>query len=736
MDITHPEDQGCDMPLIERALETGEPFVIEKRFIRSDGKVAWVRNTISQLDDSKQLQSVCVDISEQKRAEEELQRHQRELLDFFEHATLGLHLVGPDGTILRANQAELDMLGYSREEYVGRNIAEFHADAPVLDEILHCLSQGKVLKEHPARLRCKDGSIRHVVIDSSALFEDGEFIHTRCFTRDVTERVRSEESLLERERSFREMIDALPAAIYTTDADGRLTHFNPAAVEFSGRTPELGTDQWCVTMKLYQPDGQPLAHEDCPMAVALKEQRSVFGCEAIAERPDGSRVWFAPYPTPLFDEEGRLTGGINMLVDITERKEANEAQIKRSRENAALFQLSEALQKARDLGDVYESAVDSVLSALCVDRASILLFDSDKVMRFVASRKLSETYRNAVEGHSPWTYGESNPQPICIDDVRSSDLPQGLKDVVETEGIRSLAFIPLVANDDLIGKFMVYYDKPHSFAPDEIQLAMTIGGQLAQGILGKQAEEELRASEARLRELSEQLEDLVSERTAELIQINEQLQGFTYSVAHDLRQEIRGISSNASLLLLDAGESLDEENRATLGRLANNAKKLAALIDALLAYARLGKQEPNMLPFDMTSLSEEVAAYVIEHGSCKPGTRFRVSPGMTARGDEAMIRIVLVNLLENACKYSRNTATPIIEVGQEGDSFFVRDNGIGFSMKYVHKLFQPFERLHRDCEYSGTGIGLANVKRIIEKHGGAVWAKGEVGEGATFHFKL
>jgi PAS domain S-box-containing protein len=134
---------------------------------------------------------------------------------------------------------------------------------------------------------------------------------------DFIERNQAEQALQENERRFREMLDALPAAIYTTDAEGRLTYFNPAAVEFSGRTPELGTDQWCVTWKLYYSDGTPMPHDECPMAIALKENRVVRGAEAVAERPDGKRIWFEPYPTPLRDDEGRVVGGINMLLDVT-----------------------------------------------------------------------------------------------------------------------------------------------------------------------------------------------------------------------------------------------------------------------------------------------------------------------------------------------------------------------------------------------------------------------------------
>ena len=140
---------------------------------------------------------------------------------------------------------------------------------------------------------------------------------------DITERRRAEEAV--RESRFREMIDALPAAIYTTDAKGRLTHFNPAAVEVSGRTPELGTDRWCVGWKLYRPDGTPLPHEEYSMAIALKEGRDIRGEQIIAERPDGAARWLEPYPTPLRDTEGRDIGRIYMLVDITERKQAEHA---------------------------------------------------------------------------------------------------------------------------------------------------------------------------------------------------------------------------------------------------------------------------------------------------------------------------------------------------------------------------------------------------------------------------
>ncbi|MHB8734034.1 MAG: PAS domain S-box protein [Terriglobales bacterium] len=433
-----------------------------------------------------------------------LRRSEANLRDFVETAAIGLHWVSGEGIVLWANQAELDLLGYPREDYIGRHIAAFHADEPVLEDILARLSRGDALREYPARLRHQDGSIRHVLISSSALFEDGRFVHTCCFTRDVTarneaverlqeqsrldafaaqigkhliesgnlpdmlhrctqtmvdqlgavfariwtlnrpdnvlelqassgiytrldgsharvpvgslkigriaaerkphltnqvigdprvpeqewarregmvafagypliiedrllgvmamfsrhalsdvtlqamarvadqiavgiERKRVEQALRESEGRLHELVEALPAAIYTTDAHGRITMFNQAAVEFSGRVPTLGSDAWSVSWKLYETDGTPLPHDRCPMAIALQEGRPVRGCEAIAERPDGTRRNFIPYPTPLYDGSGRLKGAVNMCVDITDRKRAEEALRKSQAQLQVLF---------------------------------------------------------------------------------------------------------------------------------------------------------------------------------------------------------------------------------------------------------------------------------------------------------------------------------------------------------------------------------------------------------------
>jgi PAS domain S-box-containing protein len=252
--------------------------------------------------------------------------HVLSILEFFDNGAVPLHVVDSDGIIRQANKAELALVGYPAEEYVGRNIEEFHADKAAISQVMELLQSGQTVRAFPAQLRTKDGLIRHVEITSSPHFENGRFVNTRCFTMDVTELVMARAEAAAKDDAMRQVLDSLPAAVYTTDREGRITYFNRAAVEFAGREPALGQDEWCVTYRLRTMDGAFLPHDQCPMAVALKENRAVRGVEALAERPDGTLVPFMPFPTPLWDAAGELVGAVNMLVDVSQRKEAEANQ--------------------------------------------------------------------------------------------------------------------------------------------------------------------------------------------------------------------------------------------------------------------------------------------------------------------------------------------------------------------------------------------------------------------------
>ncbi len=248
-----------------------------------------------------------------------------DLRDFFENGSLPLHLVGGDGTILHANKAELKLLGYEADEYIGHHIADFYVERDAANDVLARLSAGEEINKYQAQMRARDGSIKHVEITSSGRFMDGELVNTRCFTVDVTELTLARQELKRQDDRLHQILDSLPIAVYTTDRTGTITYYNRAAAEFAGREPEIGKDEWCVTYRLFTADGKELPHAECPMAIALKEKRPVRNVEAFAQRPDGTLVPFLPFPTPILDENGELTGAVNMLLDLTALKKAEEA---------------------------------------------------------------------------------------------------------------------------------------------------------------------------------------------------------------------------------------------------------------------------------------------------------------------------------------------------------------------------------------------------------------------------
>jgi PAS domain S-box-containing protein len=307
------------------------------------------------------------------------------------------------------------------------------------------------------------------------------------------------------------VLEAIPAAVYICAADGLIVRFNGRAAELWGRTPEIGdTDErFCGSFRLYHLDGRLLPHARTPMATALRTGKAQRDKEVMIERPDGSRIVASVQIDTLKDRYGRVHGAINCFQDITERKRTEQSLARRMEEQAALYRITDSLHRAQSLTDVYDSALDAILRALPCQRASILLFDEAGVMRFVAWRGLSDDYRRAVDGHSPWTPDAKDPKPICVDDIESADLAEPLRATIRAEGIGALAFIPLVTGGKLVGKFMSYYDAPHVFTDAELHLAVAIGRQLGFGVERIRAEEARRESEARERASAAELRTIM-----------------------------------------------------------------------------------------------------------------------------------------------------------------------------------------------------------------------------------
>jgi signal transduction histidine kinase len=250
----------------------------------------------------------------------------------------------------------------------------------------------------------------------------------------------------------------------------------------------------------------------------------------------------------------------------------------------------------------------------------------------------------------------------------------------------------------------------------------------------------IQARDQSLVEARTQLEDRVRDRTAELKAANQELEAFTYSVSHDLRAPLRHVTGFANLLQQHAASQLDDQGRRYLTTNTDAAKRMGVLIDDLLAFSRMGRATFSKRPVDLSVLVREARSEVLAHGSETRPIDWDVQPLPSVEGDPALLRPALVNLLSNAVKYSGTRDHPRIEVGSSQSNgevvVFVRDNGVGFDMNYADKLFGVFQRLHRSEDFAGTGIGLANVRRIIQRHGGRTWAEGAVDQGATFYFSL
>jgi PAS domain S-box-containing protein len=656
----------------------------------------------------------------------------------------------------------------------------------------------------------------------------------------------SEQQVRESERRFREMIDALPAAIYTTDAEGRLTHFNPAAVEFSGRTPELGNDKWCVSWKILAPDGTRIPHDQCPMAVTLREGRVVEGGEFIAERPDGTRVWFSPYPRLLRDGDNRIVGGVNLLLDITSRKQAEHAnlllaaivassddaiiskkldgtitswnqaaerlfgysaaeavgrnitmiippgrlheetmilerlrrgervehfQTVRMRKDGglldislaispmkdksgrvvgaskiarditeqkrieraltlggvqqqALFHLVDQLHRAHSLDQVYNAALDAIVSALQCTRASILLYDEHKVMRFVGWRGLSEKYRKATEGHSPWKPQDESPEPVCVADAAGADFGPELKSVIREEGIGALAFIPLLSRGRLMGKFMAYFDAPHAFTQEEIDLGQSIARQLAFGIDRRTADEEVRRSEERFRKLAETLDAEVRIRTLELEQRNadvlrqsERLRDLSLRIMQSRDDERRHIarelhdSAGQTLTVLAMSLARLGQEAGGEGQLANTAQESLDLVQQLSQEIRTMSYLLHPPLLDESGLAAALNWYV--HGiEERSGLEIELNIpedfGRLPREMELAIFRLVQECLTNIHRHSESRNAGI-QVARDAESILleVRDHGKGMTP----------ERL-LEIQSQGSGVGIRGMRERVRRFDG------------------
>lgn len=326
-----------------------------------------------------------------------------------------------------------------------------------------------------------------------------------------------------------------------------------------------------------------------------------------------------------------------------------------------------------------------------------------------------------------------NKAPIGVPDVQNH--PIALPSLISQNKVEFISYAgtPMICNDVVIGILGVFYRKDHhEYSKDDLLLLQALGNSLAVAIKNHEMF-------SQLQDINEDLDQRVKTRTSELESANRELEAFTYTVAHDLRTPLRAIVSNSQILIEDFEEALPLEAKALLNRQAVAAKRLATMMDGLLSLTRIGKVDVQKAQMNLSRLAEEVALeFIRANPACPP--KFTIEPDILIAADSRLIRTLLQNLFENSVKFAKPNQPAVVRLRKcKKDSdvtFIVEDEGIGFEMEYSAKVFQPFERLVREEDYPGTGIGLASVKRVVDKHRGLVQVDSRPGEGAAFTFRL
>jgi PAS domain S-box-containing protein len=486
-------------------------------------------------------------------------------------------------------------------------------------------------------------------------------------------------ALRDREHSFREMMNSLPAAVYTTDIEGRITHFNSACVELSGRTPVLGSDHWCVSWKLYRPDGTSLSHDECPMAIALKERRAVRDQMIIVERPDGTRASIMPYPTPLRDRQGKIIGGINMLLDVTR---SNEAEI-----------------ASRRLAAIVESSDDAIVSKTLEGIITSWNRGAEKIFGYTPAEAIGQHIsliipleRRAEE-----------------DDVLAH-LRRGEKiDHFETErqtkdGRRLNISLTVSPIKDSTGRIIG-------------------ASKVARDITERKRGEEQLLEAKREAEAASHAKDK-----------------FLAALSHELRTPLTPVLMTVAAM--DINSDLAPELRDDIAMIRRNVELEAKLIDDLLdlSLALSGKLRLDLETVEVNEVVHHVCEicrpFVLEK-------RINLhcdlpDPSPFVKADPARLQQVLWNLLRNATKFTpeRGDISVIVSPTTENRvRLQVRDSGIGIAPDVLPYIFDAFEQGDADItrEFGGMGLGLAITKNLVELHRGTIRAEsGGAKQGSTF----
>ena len=542
-----------------------------------------------------------------------------------------------------------------------------------------------------------------------------------------------EDALRESEGRFRRLTEMSSDFYWESDAEHRLTARTESKREIAesvfAQASSIGKRRWEIPY-LFPDEAGWRKHR------AILDAHLPFRDFEISRlRGNGAVHSISVSGDPMFDASGEFKGYQGVGADITERKRNDDLL-------ALEHAIARSLAVERDASSGIKAVMRSICEAKKWARSTYWRVDETTgVARFgefwdspgLDLAAYTERSRSVVFAPGEGLVGRvwQSGEPIWVPDF--ADDPRVVQHALGREtGVHGVFVFPVTSEGRTIG--MLAFFSREVREPDERLLAATrvIGSELGQFVQRKQAEDQV------LR-LNTELERRVAEHTNALEVANKELEAFSYSVSHDLRAPLRAIQGFSSLVEEQYASQIDEPGRDMLRRVGAGAKKMGTLIDDLLRLSRISRQSMRIEPVDLSALAWEVVRE-LQGEAPERKVEWVVAPQVAAAGDPGLLRVVLQNLMGNAWKYSSKRVDARIEFGvsvRDGQTtYFVHDNGAGFDMAYADKLFGAFQRLHSPAEFSGTGIGLATVKRIILRHGGEVRAEGKAHEGATFYFTL
>jgi PAS domain S-box-containing protein len=690
-------DKCPDVPFIFVTSAMGEDFTIQT--FESGATDYVLKHQLSKLVPAIQR---ALREAEAKKRNHEAERALRESEERFRMLVEGvkdyaIYMLDKEGRVTSWNAGAEWMKGYRAQEIMGEPFARFYPPEEVAqhrpEQALRTAAAEGRFEEEGWRMRKGGTKFRAHVVITALRGVGGKLRGFAHVTRNLTGRSDMEEALRKSEALKAALVETALDAMVSIDHEGKVQEWNPAAERIFGytRADALGRpmDELIIPASLREVYRDGVAH------YLMTGLGSLLGrpIELTLRRANGSefRAELAITRQPR-EEPPRCTA---LIRDITERVEAV----------AALRQSEERFRLLMD------GAVDYAIYTLDPEgRVTFWNSGGERLMGYkpeeIIGQPLSRLYTvENGQGHKP---EESLREAAATGRFEEENWR------VRKDGSRFWANTLTMALRDESGKICGF-------------------SRISRDITARHEAEE------HVRKLNEQLEERVRERTAELERANQELEAFSYSVSHDLRTPLRHIDGYTEVLQKSAAEKLDAQGRHHLQTISQAAKQMNNLIDHLLEFSRMSRAEMRKIKVGLADLVRAARQDLVREQEGRK-IQWVLGPLPEVHGDPFLLRQVMLNLLDNAVKYTRTKAQARIEIGCEATEtetrFFVRDNGVGFDMRYADRLFGVFQRLHSAEEFEGTGVGLANVRRIIQRHGGRVWAEGKPGAGATFYFSL